>query len=65
MVVEWSVLLPTYWGILVQWGGKYFGPTVGGVSECPIHDVPCVTLPLYGCVPPALVHAMVRHGAMG
>ena len=48
IVPEWSVSLPTYWGVLIQWGGAYLGFTVRPASSCPMPHVSYVTLSLSG-----------------
>ena len=63
IVPEWSVSLPTYWGVLVQWGGAYLGFTVGSASFCPVQHVSWVTLSLPGRMLLASEKAMVRHAA--
>ena len=39
IVPEWGVSLPTYWGVLIQWGAAYLGFTIGAVSTCPVWGV--------------------------
>ena len=63
IVPEWSVSLPTYWGVLIQWGGTYLGITVESASSCPVPHVSWVNLSLFGHMLPASEKAMVRHGA--
>ena len=36
IVPEWAVSLPTYLGVLVQWGGTYLGITTESAPTCPI-----------------------------
>ena len=53
IVPEWGVSLPTFWGVLVQWWGAYFGLTVGAVSTCGVQKVSWVTLSLWSRMSPA------------
>ena len=62
-IVEWSVSLPTCWGVLVQWGGIYLGVTIENTPICPVPHVSWITLSLTGCVLLASENTMVRHGA--
>ena len=56
--------LPTYWGVLIQWGGAYLGLTIGAVSSFgPVLFVSWVTVSLCGRVPPPSKEALVCHGA--
>ena len=66
IVPERVVSLPTYWGVLVQWGGtypSYLGITTESAPPCPVPHVSWITLLLTGRVLPASEKAMVRHGA--
>ena len=63
IVPEWAVSLPTYWGVLVQWGGTYLGITTESAPACPVRHVSWIPLSLTGRVLPASEKAMVRHGA--
>ena len=63
IVPEWSVSLPTYWVVLIQWGGTYLGIMVESASSCPVPHVSWVTLSLSGRMLPASEKALVRHGA--
>ena len=63
IIPEWSVSLPTCWGVLVQWGGMYLGVTAENAVVCPVPHVSWITLSLTGRVLPASEKAMVQHGA--
>ena len=63
MVPEWSVSLPTYWGVWIQWGGTYLGIMVESASSSPVPHVSWVTLSLFGRMLPASEKALVHHGA--
>ena len=63
IVPEWVVSLPTYWGVLLQWGGTYLGITTESAPTCPVLHVSWITLSLTSRVLPALEKAMERHGA--
>ena len=34
IIQEWSVALPTCWGVRVQWGGMYLGVTIEIATVC-------------------------------
>ena len=63
IVPAWSVSLPTYWVVLVQWGGTYLGITTESALVCPVPHVSWMTLSLTGRMLPASEKAMIRHGA--
>ena len=63
IVPEWSVSLPTYWGVLIQWGGTYLNIMVESASSRLVPHVSWVTLSLFGRMLPASEKALVRHGA--
>ena len=63
IIPEWSVSLPTCWGVLVQWGGMYLGGTSENAAVCPVPHVSWITLSHTGRVLPASEKAMVQHGA--
>ena len=63
IVLEWSVSLPTYSGVLIRCGGTYLGIMVESASSCPVPHVSWVTLSLSGRMVPGSEKALVRHGA--
>ena len=63
IVPQWSVSLPTYSGVLIQWGGTYLGIMVVSAPSCPVPHLSWVTLSLFGRMLPASEKALVRHGA--
>ena len=63
IIPEWSVSLPTYWGVLVHWGGMYLGVTTENAAVCPVPHVSWITLSLTRRVLPASEKAVVQHGA--
>ena len=62
-IPEWSVSLPTCWGVLVQWGGMYLGITTENATLCPTPHVSWITVSITGRMLPASEKAMVQHGA--
>ena len=63
IIPEWSVPLPTCWGVPVQWGGMYLSVTTETAPVCPLSHLSWITLSLTGRVLPASEKAIVRHGA--
>ena len=63
IVPEWETAVPTYWGVLVQWGGKYLGFTTELIENMPISGLEWVLLPLNGCFLSNTVGVLLRHGA--
>ena len=63
IVPEWSVSLPTYWGVLIQWGGGHIWVSWWSPPLPARYRMSWVSLSLSGRMLPASEKALVRHGA--